>query len=361
VVANLGPRLAKHFDLTYFSYTQMVGLPPIDFKGNPIISSPFNYPFPPRHFVYEVFKNLKPDAVLQIFDIFTCFPMFSEYVKELPLISYSPVDAIPLPEKIKKPTEFAKVVVPMCWWSKEVYEAGGIKCTEPIYHGADTEIYHPRDKAEMKAKFGFDPETFLVLMVQDNRRRKNIPNQIQAFLDFKKQTGARAHLIGVIPDWQEHREWSMPVLWDNLKQYNNADDCFTRMDGLAESEVAELYCAADVLLQCTHSEGFGLPIIEAGACGTPSICTNFGSMAELIDVGRGWLVDGEMDYWQPDGLGGWQMSPRRNDIKDALLSAYSHPDNTKFYGEAMREWVLENCNWDKLAKKFIKVVDGDGR
>ena len=55
--------------------------------------------------------------------------------------------------------------------------------------------------------------------------------------------------------------------------------------------LAALYGAADVLTATSHAEGFGLPIIEAQACGTPVITTNFSSMPEL--TGAGWTVEGE--------------------------------------------------------------------
>jgi glycosyltransferase involved in cell wall biosynthesis len=360
VVANLGPRLAKHFEVTYFSYTHAVGMPAADFKGLPVIFAPLNYPYPLRHYIVEASKMVQPDAVLQIFDLFTAYPAMQGYAKEMPLISYSPVDAIPLASSIKKAAELAKIVIPMCQWSKDVYEAGGIKCTEPIYHGVDTDVYYPRNKSEMKAKLGFPEDVFLVLMVQDNRVRKNIPNQIQAFLDFKKQTGAKAHLIGVIPNWVKDRAWDIPTLWEDLKRQNNSDECFTCMDGLPESAMPELYSAADVLLQCPHSEGFGLPIIEAGACGTPSICTDFGSMTELLSYGsdiHGWAIQGALDYWQPDNLGGWQMSPDREEITKALAAAYIFTDERVIYGKKALAWVLENCNWDKIAEKFKAVIE----
>jgi glycosyltransferase involved in cell wall biosynthesis len=43
----------------------------------------------------------------------------------------------------------------------------------------------------------------------------------------------------------------------------------------------QAYSAMDVLLNCTRGEGFGLPIIEAQACGTPAIVTDCTAMSEL--------------------------------------------------------------------------------
>lgn len=371
LVGNLGPRLSKKYDLAYFSYSHIIGMPDLMWEGSPLISCTFDWLGQSRHFIVEAAKRFQPDVILQIFDLFTCWPVLKEanYKPVLEkLISYSPVDAIPCPEQIKECASLCKQVIPMCHFAKKTYEDAGIKCTETIYHGVDPSIYYPRDKAKMKEKFGLDTDTFLVLMVQDNTRRKNIPNQIQAFLNFRAATGARTHLQGIIPDMQEHREWQLE---DLTRQLGIDDRCFSHTYDLPEETLAEIYSAADVLLQCPYSEGFGLPIIEAGACGTPTIATNFGSMTEILSdrdrehqgyrenkffkAQRGWLVNGELMYYQPF-LGSWQMIPSQDGITRALINAYEHPDSRKELGDEMKAWVAENCNWDKLAEKMANVV-----
>ena len=48
-------------------------------------------------------------------------------------------------------------------------------------------------------------------------------------------------------------------------------------DDLTEQEMASLYAACDVLVHPYRGEGFGLPVIEAMACGLPVIVTAGGS------------------------------------------------------------------------------------
>ena len=59
------------------------------------------------------------------------------------------------------------------------------------------------------------------------------------------------------------------------------------------------YNAADCLLCTSRGEGFGMPLIEAQACGTPVITPHFGAMAELNFSGV--LVEGEMQMGQYSG------------------------------------------------------------
>jgi hypothetical protein len=55
--------------------------------------------------------------------------------------------------------------------------------------------------------------------------------------------------------------------------------------------MAAMYTCADVLFAPSLGEGFGVPMIEAQACGTPVIASRFSAQIELI--GPGWLVDGQ--------------------------------------------------------------------
>jgi len=58
----------------------------------------------------------------------------------------------------------------------------------------------------------------------------------------------------------------------------------------AQSRIAELYRSVDAWLVPSHSEGFGLPVLEAMACRTPVIATPVGAAPELLKHGGGWLL-----------------------------------------------------------------------
>lgn len=54
--------------------------------------------------------------------------------------------------------------------------------------------------------------------------------------------------------------------------------------------LARLYTAADVYLDLTRQEGFGMQVVEAMACGTPVICSDRGALPEIVS-GAAILVD----------------------------------------------------------------------
>jgi glycosyltransferase involved in cell wall biosynthesis len=83
-------------------------------------------------------------------------------------------------------------------------------------------------------------------------------------------------------------------------------DQYLNLIGLIPQEVlAAYYTAADVLLATSMGEGFGIPVIEAQACGTPVIVTDFSAQPEL--VGAGWTVP--YQPWWDFTQGAWLALP----------------------------------------------------
>jgi hypothetical protein len=91
--------------------------------------------------------------------------------------------------------------------------------------------------------------------------------------------------------------------------------------GLQQHVMAAIYSAADVLLCCSMGEGFGIPVIEAAACGVRAIVSDFSAQPEL--VGEGWCVDGQ-PFWDA-AQNAWFFTPRVSAIVDALEQAYDTP------------------------------------
>jgi glycosyltransferase involved in cell wall biosynthesis len=95
--------------------------------------------------------------------------------------------------------------------------------------------------------------------------------------------------------------------------------------GIPAETLAKLYSTADVLLMTSKGEGFGVPLIEAQACATPIIATDWTAMTELC--GSGWLVDGQEEY---DALqGGWWKTPSVPKIMEALQASYEQKEGSE--------------------------------
>jgi hypothetical protein len=88
--------------------------------------------------------------------------------------------------------------------------------------------------------------------------------------------------------------------------------------GISQNVLAAIYTSMDVLLATSYGEGFGVPTIEAQACGTPVIVSDFAASKEL--VGDGWLIGGQPLWDAPQKC--WFHVPSVPEIVDALEDAY---------------------------------------
>jgi glycosyltransferase involved in cell wall biosynthesis len=79
------------------------------------------------------------------------------------------------------------------------------------------------------------------------------------------------------------------------------------------------YNAADVLLNPSMGEGFGIPILEAQAAGTPVIVTDWTAMPEICFAG--WRVGGTPFMTYQNAM---QMLPSVDEIVGALHAAHTH-------------------------------------
>jgi hypothetical protein len=89
--------------------------------------------------------------------------------------------------------------------------------------------------------------------------------------------------------------------------------------GIPQKVLAAIYTAMDVLLATSYGEGFGVPTVEAQACGTPVIVSDFAASKEL--VGDGWLVGGQPLWDAPQKS--WFHIPSVPEIIDSLEQAYN--------------------------------------
>ncbi len=69
-----------------------------------------------------------------------------------------------------------------------------------------------------------------------------------------------------------------------------------------QQAIRDIYAACDVWLFASRLEGYGLPLLEAAACGTPLVATPAGAAPELIASGAGILVEGDNPTAMAEGI-----------------------------------------------------------
>lgn len=194
---------------------------------------------------------------------------------------------------------------------------------DPLFlpHGVDTRVFCPApDRAAVREAMNLDTSTFVVGMnfMNNDRDRKNIDQAIRGFARFHVEHPDSVLAIHAIPMMKDG------IIIPRLVQHLGIADAvaysplYDLVTGMITPEMlADWYSACDVLLNIGN-EGFGLPAIEAQACGTPVILGNWTTGPEL--VGDGWLVKGQ-ERWNDKHRADWGLA-FVDSVADTLSEAY---------------------------------------
>ena len=134
-----------------------------------------------------------------------------------------------------------------------------------------------RDPDDVLRRHGIEPGTRYLLYVGGLSPHKNLPRLIEAFA-VGATPETRLILVGDLGDvFHTH----IPALVEAVERLGLAPRVhFTGY--VPDPDLAHLYRGAYALTQPSLMEGFGLPPVEAMACGTPILSSNAGSLPEVV-------------------------------------------------------------------------------
>jgi glycosyltransferase involved in cell wall biosynthesis len=141
-------------------------------------------------------------------------------------------------------------------------------------------IFRPlaRERSLREVRERIQTENPFILSVGDLQPRKNHIGLIQAFDELvRAHPQIRHHLVLAGKD-----TWFSPQIREAARKSRVADRIL--FAGFVEDEdLLHLYNACDCFVFPSFYEGFGIPILEAMACGRAVVCANTSSMPEVAD------------------------------------------------------------------------------
>lgn len=232
---------------------------------------------------------------------------------------------------------------------------------EPLFcpHAVDAGIFSPGDPGAFRETVpGISPETFVIGIVGVNRgRRKAFDQQLLAFSRFRARHPDSFLALHTAPGG--------PAPAVNLNglcaqlgitgAVSFPDTYMYDTGQVSQAQMAAWYRGCDVISLASRGEGFGCPLIESQACGTPVICTDASAMSELC--GAGWTVTGEPE-WE-DGHCAWWRNPDAADIEQAYEAAWRAREDGTMPGlrKAARDFAVNYDIGRVFAAYMAPVLD----
>lgn len=291
--------------------------------------------------------------MLTLYDVWVMSP---DVLRQAFTACWVPIDHDPVPPRVVEVLRDSGAwPIAMSRFGERALRDAGL---DPMYapHGIDTNTFRPRDQTECRDELKVPHDAFVVGMVAANKGyppRKGWPQAIQAFAEF-----ARTHDDAIL------------FLHTNLEASTNGIDLgsllqacglgperviathpYMQIVGADQAHVASMYGAMDVLLNPSWGEGFGVPIVEALACGTPVAVTDWTAMRELC--GAGWLIDGDRVFTDQRA---WQKIPAVESIVAALEDAYLDA-RSPLMRERAREFALAYDHRTVFEQHWLPILE----
>lgn len=224
------------------------------------------------------------------------------------VLAWAPVDHFPTPPGVLDFFHLTNATpIAMAEFGREMFVQAGLS---PGYAplAVDTSVYKPTftidtpaGPVSARALFNIPDDAFVVGMVAMNKDpydRKGFNEALRSFGQFWR---AHQHAVlfihtdpfGVAGGLNLNKLAAHAAVPEHALIF---PDPYAYRLGLPSNMMAAAYTAMDVLLAPSRGEGFCVPLIEAQACGTPVIASDFSAQSELIN--NGWRVAGQLE-WDP--------------------------------------------------------------
>ena len=242
------------------------------------------------------------------------------------------------------------------WVASEAQKAWSVSQGIPeefirvVPEGVDPSIFKPLDNPPANDTFNF-------LVVGQFQRRKSTKEICEAFLKaFPDNPDVRMYLsVDTLFPSDPYKTTE-----ERMAAHGFIDPRFV----IVHFEEREAYVRrlqeCNCYVQCSRSEGFGLPGIEAMACGAVSIMENWGGSTQYSD---GALLVNVPKLEKPEGIyGNWQVpgmwgSPDYDHLVEVMKDAYDNYSNHKAKALTISTNIRTKFSWESSAKKAYEVLE----
>jgi glycosyltransferase involved in cell wall biosynthesis len=240
---------------------------------------------------------------------------------------------------------------------KQIFTRAGVTADRVVVipNGVDTDVFRP----------GLEPlpldtdRRVRLLFVGGTIFRKGIDVLLEAYLDA---FGPQDDVCLVIKEHGAETTYRGQTMSRELERLVKASDSppilYLRND-FDDTDLARLYSTCDVLVHPYRGEGFGLPILEAMACGLPTVVPRGGACLDFCTAETSLFVDASRREISEEEMGietvgrAWLLEPDVRQLQQHLRAVTRQPEALAGLGQAARRRALE-FSWDVAAQAALQ-------
>ena len=279
------------------------------------------------HATHYVLPPLRSRAVVTIHDIIHL--LYPQFLPNRVALVYARV-------MIRRALARADRIITVSYNSKrDLVDYFGISPSrvDVIYNGVSSR-FRPdvpmEERGRVARKYGL--RTPYLLFLGGEKPHKNVQNVVRAFAEARRARPDLPHLLALAGPMPKNS-----ARIDALISALDVGKAIARPGLIDEDDLPGLFAGADVLLYPTLYEGFGLPVVEAMACGTPVLTSSTSALQEIAG-GYAYLVD-PLDV---------------DAIARGIVALATDPKVRNDFVELGKKRALD-FSWDKAAERTLEV------
>ena len=197
--------------------------------------------------------------------------------------------------------------------------------------GVNLSHFNPQGSAETRQKLGWDSD-FILLSARMWEPIYGVDLLIKAFIQAAQRfPKLRLIMLG---------DGSQRTLIHDLLADAGLEGRAHFAGMVASASLPDYYRSADLYISASHSDGSSVSLLEAMACGLPSVVSNIPGNME-------WVKHGETGWFFTDGV--------VEDLTQGIFTAVQHKDDLRSIGQRAREVVETRADWNKNYPKMIEA------
>lgn len=259
--------------------------------------------------------------------------------------------------------------------------------------GVNLDIFKIKDRLSIRSNFNIDKEAIIIGSVMRNQKRKLIPELFASFSNVLKKLKDSDDAVGQNIYLYLHTSypdmgWDIPELLKEHRLCNKVlfsyickkcghvhcstfsgpnkicNRCMNKTafmpsvtDGITQDQLSDIYNIFDLYVQYSICEGFGMPQVEAGACGVPIATVDYSAMSDIVNKLNAFAIPIKTKFKELETKAS-RVYPDNDVLTNYIVDFVHKPKSIRNkQGFETRQLTEKHYCWNNIAKIWENYLD----